>query len=65
MKTKVRHCSKCRKDTVHTLVGKDAMCEGLGLIRGFMAIATLGITETIGVDKYYQCQKCGEIDKEL
>lgn len=41
------------------------MCEGLGLIRGFMAIATLGITETIGVDKYYQCQKCGEIDKEL
>ena len=41
------------------------MCEGLGLIRVFMAITTLGITETIGVDKYYQCQKCGEIYKEI
>lgn len=61
MKTKVKHCYKCRKDTVHTLVAKDAMCEGLGPIRGLMAIMTLGITETIGVDKYYQCQTCGEI----
>ena len=65
MKTKVKRCRKCHKDTVHILVGKDAMCEGLGFIRGLMAITTFGITETIGVDKYYQCQKCGEIVKEL
>lgn len=65
MKTKIKRCRKCHGDTVHTLVGKDAMCEGLGIIRGIAAIASLGITETVGVDKYYQCQKCGEITKEI
>ena len=65
MKTKIKRCRECHKDTVHILVGKNAMCEGLGLIRGFMAIVSLGTTETIGVDKYYQCQKCGKITKEI
>lgn len=62
MKTKIKRCINCHEDTVPTLVAKDALCEGLGLIRGFMAITSFGITETIGVDKYYQCQKCGKID---
>lgn len=62
MKTKIKRCINCHEDTVHTLVAKDTMCEGLGLIRGLMAITSFGITETIGVDKYYQCQKCGKID---
>lgn len=65
MKTKIKYCGKCHKRTVHILVGKDAMCEGLGPIRVMMAIASLGITETIGVDRYYQCQTCGKIIKDI
>ena len=63
MKTKVRYCVKCEKDTVHELVSREAMCEGLGLIRVMMCVSTLGITETLGVTKHYQCRKCGNLKK--
>lgn len=64
MNTKIRHCHKCHKDTIHTFVAKDAMCEGFGIGRVLVAICSLGVSETVGVDRYYQCQECGEIRKE-
>ena len=64
LKQKVRYCYECGKNTVHKLVGHESLAQGLGIARIFMAIASLGATETIGADWHYQCQCCGNIEKE-
>lgn len=61
---KVKYCRKCHKDTLHKLVAHEAATGGLGIGRIFSAIASLGATETICADWYYQCQNCGEITKK-
>ena len=61
--TKVKYCSKCRKKTVHKLVGHESIAEGTGIARVFLAVASFGLSETVGADWYYQCSKCGEITK--
>ena len=38
--------------------------EGHGLVRGFMAVASLGMTETAWACNYWQCEACGHIKKQ-
>lgn len=60
-KTKVMWCSKCHAERVFRHVAKSTIADGLGFIRGIMAVASLGISETVGANHYYQCEKCGHI----
>ena len=58
-------CRRCCTTTPHSYVGSKADFEGFGLVRGFMAVISLGITESsLYRDKYWQCQRCGEITRE-
>lgn len=57
------YCFKCGKTTTHSYVGKESMCEGCGLVRAIMAISTLGMSETSWANKYWQCDVCGNVER--
>lgn len=60
-KKKVLYCWECGKNTVHELVNKEKMLEDCPvLLRGFMAVASFGVSE-IPYDVNYQCTRCGEL----
>ena len=63
MKKKMIRCFKCRGATPHVYVGKEPVAGGCGIARIIMAAATLGATETVLADRYWQCEKCGNIQK--
>lgn len=65
LKVDKKYCSECGKRTTHNYIGSKGDFEDLGLLRVIMAISTLGISETLCRDKYWQCSKCGEIKKEF
>lgn len=54
------YCRECRKDTVHKRVKREAIGSGLGPLRPFLAVCTLGVTE-VTTGSIYECSKCGEI----
>lgn len=57
-----KYCHKCKRQTVHNYVGSKNEFEELGfVIRGILAISSLGMTESLGKKKYWQCSKCGDI----
>lgn len=64
MRKKPMFCWKCGERTPHVYVGRESSYEGFGLVRGFMAVATLGMTETAWADYYWQCEACGQIKKQ-
>ena len=65
LKVDKKWCSECGKRTTHNYIGSKGDFEDLGLIiRGIMVISSLGITETLCRDKYWQCTKCGDIRKD-
>lgn len=64
MKTKVEYCIKCGERTVHKLVDRKTVADGCGIARAMLAVVSLGLSETVGADLYYQCSKCGRIREE-
>lgn len=64
LKVDKKWCSKCCERTPHNYVGSKSDYEGLGLARGILAIVSLGISETVCRDKYWQCSRCGDVTKE-
>ena len=65
IKMKEKYCKKCCKETTHNYIGSENEFEELGpIIRGLLAFASLGMTETLGSKKYWQCTKCGKIKKD-
>ncbi len=64
MRKKPIFCWKCGEVTPHVHVGKESAYEGHGLVRGFMAVASLGMTETAWACNYWQCEACGHIKKQ-
>ena len=63
LKVEKKYCRECGEYTNHNYVGSKGDYEGLGLARGFLAVASLGISETVCRVKYWQCCKCGELTK--
>lgn len=63
MKTKVYYCSKCGEKTAHEFVDKKTVGDGTGICRGLLAVMSLGMSETVGADYYYQCRRCGKLKK--
>lgn len=63
MTCKEIYCDKCCKRQVHKKIGSSSSYAGLGIARGILAISSLGLSETITRDYYWQCLKCGEIQK--
>lgn len=63
LKVDKKWCSECCKRTPHNYIGSKSDYEGCGIVRGILAIMSLGISETQR-DKYWQCSRCGEITKE-
>ena len=59
--TKIKYCNKCHATKEIKKVGKSTIADGFGFVRGIIAIASLGISETVGATHYYQCEKCGNI----
>lgn len=57
-------CSKCRTSTYHKYAGSKSDYEGLGIARGILALASLGISETVTRDRFWQCTECGAIRKD-
>ena len=57
-------CSKCRKSTYHKYAGSKSDYEGLGLARVVLAVGSLGISETVTRDRFWQCSECGAIKKD-
>lgn len=57
-------CSKCRTSTYHKYAGSKSDYEGLGIARGILAVASLGISETVTRDRFWQCTECGAIRKD-
>ena len=64
LKVKKKFCCECRDWTPHKYVGSEGDFEGLGFVRGILAVATLGTSETICRDKYWQCSRCGDIRRD-
>lgn len=58
---KMCYCWRCGKTVPHKYVGKKSDFEGAGFARGFVAIATLGMSETAWATHYYQCPVCGRV----
>lgn len=61
-KTKVLHCSNCKRKTVHNLVGTEHVAEECWCIRALWGISTLGMSELLK-KKYYQCSVCKRIEE--
>lgn len=64
LKVDKKYCSKCKRYTPHNYVGSKSDYEGLGIARVILAVSSLGISETVGRNKYWQCSKCGDIRKD-
>ena len=58
------YCYKCKRYTTHNYVGSKCDYEGLGIARAILAVSSLGLSETVGRHKYWQCSKCGDIRKD-
>lgn len=65
LKVDKKYCRECGKSTPHKYVGSKSDFEGLGLARVILAVSSLGTSETVGRNKYWQCSKCGEIKREF
>lgn len=63
LKVEKKWCSECCERTNHNYVGSKGDFEGLGIARAILAVSSLGISETVCRDKYWQCCKCGEVSK--
>lgn len=61
---KMLFCHHCFTTTPHQYLGKESVCEGTGPVRVIAALATLGMTETVLAEKYWQCQRCGNVTQE-
>ena len=61
--TKVLRCNKCKKKTVHKPVGSESKYAG-GPGRALLAVASLGLSEFVAVNRYYECTKCGELKEK-
>lgn len=61
---KMLFCWKCHKSTPHVYVGKESMAKDCGIARIIMAAVTFGATETVFADRYWQCEHCGNIEKQ-
>lgn len=59
-KTKVYYCWRCGRDTKHIRIERDFPAKGAGIMRIFLAVASLGVSE-VTIDEKYECSKCGEI----
>ena len=64
LKANNKFCVKCGKITPHNYVGSKGDFEGFGLARGILAVCSLGVSETLCRNKYWQCYRCGEVTKE-
>lgn len=62
-KKKNLYCFDCGKTTPHAYAGRKAPFEGLGPVRAISAIASLGMSETVGASHYWQCEVCGHVKK--
>ena len=49
---------------MHKKIGRSSVFEGYGIARGILAVSSLGLSEVIGHENYWQCLKCGEIQKK-
>ena len=59
-----KYCKDCGKKTLHNYVGSKNEFAELGpVIRSVLAVASLGMTETLGKQNYWQCTKCGRVKK--
>ena len=63
LKEKPLFCVDCIRSTPHVYVGKETPYEDIGLVRGFMAVASLGMSDTAWADHYWKCAVCGKIRK--
>lgn len=62
---KLEYCYRCRQLSQHKLIAKDPAITEFGTVaRVIFAICSLGITESIGADRYFQCVNCGNIKAE-
>ena len=59
LRVEKKWCSECCERTNHNYVGSKSDYEGLGIARAILAVGSLGISETVCRDKYWQCCKCG------
>ena len=64
MTKRFMYCWKCGESTPHVYVGKESDYEGMGFARAYMAIFSLGMTETALAIKYWQCERCGNIRRK-
>jgi hypothetical protein len=64
MKKRVEYCVKCKKRTLHDCVAKETFADGMGAIRGLIAIVTLGMSEGYLASRHYRCNRCGNIIKK-
>ena len=64
MTCKEIYCCNCCKKQVHKKIGRSSVFEGYGIARGILAVSSLGLSEVIGHENYWQCLKCGEIQKK-
>lgn len=60
-KKRILYCKRCNEKTVHKFVHKEVGTEGLGPLRGYFAVISLGLTEFVGATRYYKCTECGKI----
>ena len=65
LKVEKSWCSECCELTTHNYIGSKGDFEGTGFARGILAIASLGISETVCRKKYWQCSKCGKVTNDL
>ena len=62
MNCEAKFCFKCNKRTLQKYIGKKTAVSGNKILRIIVAILSLGMTETIFAEKYYQCEDCGHIN---
>lgn len=63
MKKAVKFCWNCMEKTPHVYVGKEITYDNTGIVRGFAAVCTFGMTETAWADRFWQCEICGKVKK--
>ena len=62
-KKKSMFCLECGKSTPHVYTGSESPFEGAGPARLMIAMTTFGLSETTMRDRFWQCEKCGDIKK--
>lgn len=63
-KQKEMYCGKCGESTPHSYVGSESDIEETGICRGIMAVVSLGLSEAFLRDKYWRCEKCGNVSED-